>query len=159
MRRAGTPRLGVGVETTKFSVEIPIACPASAVRRWWTDLPEEYQASDPAEEPYRIVITKKLPNGNELATYWHGPDGKDIRIDETMTLNTDGSWELDLQLPAGFRIHDALRAVSAAGGSLLSITAEVTPLNPEAESGVPALTAWMEGVWRRAAKICERDAR
>ena len=145
------------MKPTKFTLDISVDCPAAVVRKWWTEFPAEYSAKDPVE-PHRVVTSKILPHGKVLATYWHGPDGKEIQIEQVMTLKPDGSWEFDLTHPAGYHVHERFRASEGKGRTLLKVTAEVTPQNAKAEAEIQAQVDWMESRFRRWAKVCERDA-
>jgi hypothetical protein len=74
-----------------INLQVLIRKSPESVRAWWTDLPEDYHAKNPREQPYRIVTTRRLPNGRELRTYWRMPDGSAFDFQEILTLKPDGS--------------------------------------------------------------------
>jgi hypothetical protein len=58
-----------------LDIDLSIRKSPDAVRAWWTDIPDDYTATDPREEPFRIVTLRKFPNGWLLLTYWRDDDG------------------------------------------------------------------------------------
>lgn len=86
-----------------LDLELLIRKPPQSVRAWWTALPDDYQAKDPREQPYRIVTLQKLPNSHRLRTYWRTPDGSMFDVEEIMALRPDGSWMFEIpNHPRGF---------------------------------------------------------
>ena len=130
-----------------------------SVRKWWTDLPDDYYAKDPKEQPYRIVTKKHMPNaGRELTCFWRSPDGSERQTQETMHLFSDGlSWAFDVINPAGFYIRDEFRAVAVEGGTTLEIRSKITP-SKQAETAVQTQKERMMQLWKNMVEICERDA-
>ncbi|HZW55996.1 MAG TPA: hypothetical protein VFF30_06885 [Nitrososphaerales archaeon] len=131
-----------------------------SVRTWWIDLPDDYEAKDPSEQPYRIITTKHNANGGrELLTFWRNPDGSDWLAEETMHLFEDGlSWAFDVKNPRGFLIRDDFHAVPVEGGTRLEIRSKITPRKPEAETMISQQKEQMTQLWKKMVAICERDA-
>ncbi len=142
-----------------LNLELLICKPPQSVRAWWTDLPDDYQAKDPSEQPYRIVTLQKLPNSRRLRTYWRTPDGSMFDMEEVMALKPDGSWTFEIpNHPRGFHIFDEFRIEPTPGGSKLNIRSTLTPRVPSANSQLATQKERMTQGWRVAAEICERDA-
>ena len=141
-----------------INLELMIRKPPASVRAWWTDLPEDYQAKDPQEQPYRIVTTRRLPNRRELRTYWRMPDGTAFDFQEILALKPDGSWTFEIPNGIGFHIKDEFRTEPVPTGTKLTIRSTLTPLDPNAASRISTQKELMTQGWKGAAKICERDA-
>jgi len=141
-----------------INLELLIRKPPGSVRAWWTDLPDDYVAKDPMEQPYRIVTTRRLPNGRELRTYWRMPDGSAFDFQEILNLKPDGSWTFEISNGMGFRILDEFRAEPAQMGTKLTIQSTLTPLDASAANRISTQKELMTQGWKGAAKICERDA-
>ena len=141
-----------------INLELMIRKTPDSVRAWWTDLPEDYQAKDPQEQPYRIVTTRRLPSGRELRTYWRMPDGSAFDFQEILALKPDGSWTFEIPNGMGFRILDEFRAEPAPMGTKLTIQSTLTPLDSSAADRISTQKELMTQGWKGAAKICERDA-
>ncbi|HWG91670.1 MAG TPA: hypothetical protein VNZ52_12550 [Candidatus Thermoplasmatota archaeon] len=140
-------------------MDLTIRRPPESVRAWWTDLPDDYHATDPEEQPYRIRTLHREDARRQLLTYWRNPDGSTMELRETMTLRPDGSWAFDIEDAMGVRIHDEFRAEPQGdGGTLLHIESTLTPKGPEAVPVAEYIMADMREGWPRAAHICERDA-
>ncbi len=93
-----------------LDLELVIRKSPESIRAWWVDLPDDYQAQDAREQPYRIVTLRKLPNGRELRTYWRMPDGSTREMEEILTLKPDGSWTFEIpNHPTGLHIFDEFR--------------------------------------------------
>lgn len=149
--------------TQKFDVidlELIIRKSPQSVRAWWTDYPDDYQAKDPLEQPYRILTTRRLPNGREVRTYWRMPDGSAADVREILNLKPDGNWTYDVPVPnaTGIHVFDEFRVEPTPDGTKLTIHSTLTPGDPSAAGGVPGLKQFMIQGWKDAAKICERDA-
>ncbi len=129
-----------------------------SVRRWWTDLPDDYAATDPREQPYRIVTVKRKADGRELICSWRSPDGTDRQTQETLKMREDGSWSFDVIHPAGLHILDEFRVVPVEGGTRIEIRSKITPQVQGAESTIHIQKQRMVQGWKIAAEICERDA-
>jgi hypothetical protein len=145
-------------QSSVVKLELLIRRSPESVRAWWTDLPEDYQAKDPTEQPYRIVTTGRLPNGRELRTYWRGPGGSEFGFREILVMKPDGSWTFEVPDAQGFHIFDEFRAEPVQTGTKLIIQSTLTPLDPSAASRISAQKEVMTKNWRRSAEICERDA-
>lgn len=141
-----------------INLELLIRKSPESVRAWWTDLPEDYHAKDPLEQPYRIVTTGRTPNGRELRTYWRMPDGSTFDFQEILAFKPDGSWTFDIPNGMGFRIFDEFRTERAPTGTTLFIRSTLTPLDSSAASRISTQKELMTQGWKGAAKICERDA-
>jgi len=72
-----------------INLELLIHKPPESVRAWWTDYPDDYHAKNPREQPYRIVTTRRFPNGREVRTYWRLPDGSTPELQEVLNLKSD----------------------------------------------------------------------
>jgi len=139
-------------------LELSIRRPPDRVRSWWTDLPDDYFAKDPAEQPFRIVTVKLIPKGRGLLTYWGAPDGPVRELRETIWVNEDGTWTFEiLNHPSGYKIFDEFSVTSKDGRAttLLHIRSTLIPQNPLVP--VNELVERLIRVWRTAAEICERD--
>jgi len=141
-----------------INLELMIRKTPDSVRAWWTDLPEDYQAKDPQEQPYRIVTTRRLPSGRELRTYWRMPDGSAFDFQEILALKPDGSWTFEIPNGMGFHIKDEFRTESVPSGTKLTIRSTLTPLDAAAASRISAQKELMTQSWKGAVGICERDA-
>ena len=145
-------------ESDVIDLELLIRKSPESVRGWWTEFPEDYQARDPQEQPYRIVTTRRLPNGRELRTYWRMPDGSTIDFQEILALKPDGSWSFEVPNALGFHISDEFRAEPVPTGTKLIIRSTLTSLDPSAASRISTQKELMIQRWKSAVEICERDA-
>src|SRR5437870_12654637 len=59
-----------------LDLELDIHRPPQSVRAWWTDLPDEYVAKDPREQPHRIRVLARNGHRIELEGTWRGPPRK-----------------------------------------------------------------------------------
>jgi len=143
-----------------LDLEILIRKPPASVRAWWTDYPDDYRAKDPREQPYRILTTRRLPNGREVRTYWKMPDGSALEVLEVLNLKPDGSWTYELPYPNPMGIHvlDEFRTEPTPSGTRLLIYSTLTPRDPSAASRVSWLKEIMIWTWKLAAEVCEHDA-
>lgn len=141
-----------------IELDLPIRRPPESVRAWWTDLPDDYHATDPREQPYRIVTKNRTPTDRELVCYWRSPDGSERQTQETLHLNKDGSWAFDVVHPAGFLIRDEFRAVPAEGSTRLEIRSKITQSQPNIGVPIQKQKELMAQLWRNMVEICERDA-
>ncbi len=131
----------------------------NSVRAWWTDLPDDYVAQDPREQPYRILTLRRLANGRELRTYWRMPDGLTREIQEILIMKTDGSWAFEIaNHPTGLHILDEFRTETVPEGTRLHIRSTLTPREASATGRMAELKERMIQAWTIAAEICERDA-
>src|SRR5437870_9340426 len=60
----------------KLDLQLSIHRPPQSVRAWWTDLPDEYVAKDPREQPHRIRVLARDGNRIDLVGTWRGPSGR-----------------------------------------------------------------------------------
>jgi hypothetical protein len=141
-----------------MNLELLIRKSPESVRAWWTDLPEDYHAKDPREQPYRIVTTRRLPNGRELRTYWRMPDGSTFDFQEILALKPDGSWTFEIPNGMGFHTLDEFRTEPVPTGTKLIIRSTLIPLDSSAVSRISVQKELMTQAWKDAAEICERDA-
>jgi hypothetical protein len=139
-------------------LELSIRKPPQSVRAWWTDLPDDYNAKDPQEQPHRIITTRRLPNGRELETHWRLPDGTAFQLKEILTLKPDGSWTFEVPSAMGFQILDEFKTEPASNGTKLTIHSTLTPQDPAAAGRMAMQKQLMTEGWKKAAEICERDA-
>ena len=142
-----------------IDLELMIRKPPESVRAWWTDLPNDYRAKDPSEQPFRIVTTRRLSNGRELHTYWRMPDGSTFDFQEILNMKPDGSWTFEIPNGMGFHIMDEFRTESVPTGTKLTVRSTLTPLDTSAASRISAQKELMTQGWKGAAQICERDAK
>src|SRR5207244_1929167 len=68
-----TARVG---RSLNLDLELDIHRPPQSVRAWWTDLPDEYVAKDPREQPHRIRVLARNGHRIELEGTWRGPLGR-----------------------------------------------------------------------------------
>ncbi len=142
-----------------LDLELFIRKPPASVRSWWVDLPEDYQANDPREQPYRIVTLRRLADGRELRTYWRTPDGSTRDMVEILHVKPDGSWTFEIpEHPLGFHILDEFRPEPVANGTKLHIRSVITPREASATSRIQTQKERMVQGWKVAAELCERDA-
>ena len=141
-----------------INLELLIRKSPESVRAWWTDLPEDYRAKDPQEQPYRIVTTRRSPHGRELRTYWQMSDGSTFDFQEILTIKPDGSWIFEIPNGMGFHIMDEFRAEPVPAGTKLTIRSTLIPLDSSAAGRISMQKELMTQGWMGAAKICERDA-
>jgi hypothetical protein len=143
-----------------LDLELMIRKPPASVRAWWTEFPDDYHAKDPREQPYRILTTRKLPNGREVQTYWRLPDGSTPELKEILNLKPDESWtyEVPYPNPMGIEVFDEFRTEPTPNGTKLIIHSTLTPRDPAAAGHVSGLKQLMIQSWKQAAEICEHDA-
>ncbi|MDG6998141.1 MAG: hypothetical protein JRN15_03400 [Nitrososphaerota archaeon] len=146
-------------ESNTIELDLIIRRSPDSVRAWWTDLPSDYRASDPREQPYQILSKGLTANGDrELVCLWKSPDGSERQTEEIMHLSGDGlSWSFDVT-GSGFSIRDNFKAVPAEGGTRLEIRSKITPIKPEVEAMVQTQKERMIQLWKSMVAICERDA-
>jgi hypothetical protein len=146
-------------ENEVFELHLLIRKSPKSIRAWWTDLPDDYQANDPREQPYRIVTLRRTPNGRELRTYWRLPDGSTRDWQELLTMKPDGSWTFEIpNHPAGLHILDEFRTESAPEGTVLHIRSTLTAREASAAGIMAAQKERMTNAWKIAIEICEREA-
>src|SRR5438128_7437222 len=102
-----TARVG---RSLNLDLELDIHRPPSAVRAWWTDLPDEYVAKDPREQPHRIRVLARNGDRVEVEGAWRGPLGREMLLRETLRLREDGSWTFYARA-MGLRVHDEYEVV------------------------------------------------
>ena len=141
-----------------INLELLIHKSPQSIRAWWTEFPDDYRAKDPQEQPYRILTTRRLPNGRELETYWRLPDGFTFNMREILTLKPDGSWMFEIPNGLGFHILDEFRTELAPNGTKLIIKSTLTPQDPTAADRMTSQKELMTEGWKGAAQLCERDA-
>lgn len=139
-------------------LDLQIRRSPESVRSWWIDLPDDYRAKDPDEQPYRIQTLRRSRDEREFLTHWRNPDGSTMQLRETLRLQGDGPWTFHIDDCFGVRIHDEFRAEPEGDGTRLHIHSTLTPKTEEAEAAADAIAAQMRQGWPMAARICERDA-
>jgi len=142
-----------------IDLELLIHKPPGSVRAWWTEYPDDYYAKDPREQPYRILTTRRLPNGREVRTFWNMPDGSKAEVREILNMKPDGSWTYDVPNPnpTGIHVFDEFRTEPTMEGTKLVIHSTLTPEDASATSRVPGLKEFMIQGWKLAAEVCEHD--
>jgi len=145
----------------KLDLQLSIHRPPQSVRAWWTDLPDEYVAKDPREQPHRIRVLARDGNRIDLVGTWRGPFGSERLLPEALRVREDGSWTFDARA-MGLRIHDEFEAIPSGDGTRLQIRSTITPAGPLGRivarlMGRRFLRMLARG-WPTAASICERDA-
>jgi len=142
-------------------LELDIHRPPQSVRAWWTDLPDEYVAKDPREQPHRIRVLARNGHRIELEGTWRGPLGRDTLLRETLHVRDDGSWTFDARA-MGLRVHDEFQAFPSGDGTRLHIRSVINPDGPLGKIVGRLmgrrLLRMLEKGWGTAAEICERDA-
>jgi hypothetical protein len=144
-----------------LDLELDINRPPRSVRAWWTDLPDDYIAKDPREQPHRIRVLVRDGDRIELVGTWRGPLGTERLLQETLRLREDGRWTFDARA-MGLRIHDEFEAVPNGDGTRLHIRSTITPAGTwgkiVARLMGRRILRMLEKGWPVAAAICERDA-
>ena len=149
----------MGVSSEPLELELFIRRPPESVRAWWTDLPDDYQAKDPREEPYRIVTLRKFPNGRLLLTYWHDDeDGSTYERHEVLLTLPDGGWTVEMTDSPYFHIRDEFQVRPGEGGSYVHLRQMRIPKDPSYASMIPEIKKEMIGFFKTMGEICERDA-
>jgi hypothetical protein len=148
-------------KSLKLDMELDIHRPPRSVRAWWTDLPDEYVAKDPREQPHRIRVLERNGDRIEVVGTWRGPLGREWLLPETLRLREDGSWTFEART-MGLRVHDEFEAVPHGDGTRLRIRTVITPAGLRGRivarlMGRRLLRMLKDG-WPTAAAICERDA-
>ncbi len=136
--------------------------PPEAVRRWWLELPDDYSASDPKEQPHRIQVLRREADRMEVLTYWRGPLGLTMKLRETLGISDPNGWTADLS-EMGLHIHDEFRTSPTEEGTHLTIQSTIMPASVWGRILRPlvirTILKSMDTTWNDAARICERDAR
>jgi hypothetical protein len=147
--------------TLTLDLNLDIQRSPGSVRAWWTDLPDDYVAKDPREQPHRIRALSRNGDRIELVGTWRGAFGKDRLLRETLRLREDGSWTFDARA-MGLHIHDEFEVSPRGDGTRLHIRSTITPERPSgrivARLMGRGLLGRLDQGWRTAASICERDA-
>ena len=147
--------------TLTLDLDLDIHRPPGSVRAWWTDLPDEYVAKDPREQPHRIRVLARNGDRVEVEGAWRGPLGREMLLRETLRLREDGSWTFDARA-MGLRVHDEFEAFPSGESTRLHIRSVITPAGPlgklVAQLMGRRLLRMLEKGWGTAAEICERDA-
>jgi hypothetical protein len=144
-----------------LEVVLKIPRPPAEVRAWWLDAPADYRASDPREQPHRIVTLRRDGRTWETLTYWRVPPLRNLRIPETFTFREDG-WDVDVRLPFGLAQRDVFTLAPTPTGTRVTIQVTVRPRNLVGRLARPAFLRYARKsyprAWRGAAKLCARDA-
>jgi len=143
-------------------VVIEIPRKSADVRAWWTDLPQDYRASDPREQPHRIVTRSRDARRWAIDTYWRTPFARDLRVPEVFTFRPDG-WDVEIALPWGLAQRDRFTLVETPdAGTRVEIEVRVFARRALGRLALPAYRAYARrsfpGLWRAAGKLCARDA-
>jgi hypothetical protein len=144
-----------------LTVEVEIARPPDEVRAWWTQMPDDYRATDPKEQPHRIVTLRRTPDTWEAMTHWRGPPWGDVKVRETFHFRPDG-WDVDVGLPLGLAQKDEFTLAATPTGTRVTIRVSIWPRNLAGRLARPAFLRYARRsyprTWRAAGRICERDA-
>lgn len=142
------------------SLELSIPRPVPEVRAWWLEMPPDYRATDPREQPFRIKTLSRTATEWRILTYWR-VGGRVVKIPERFEIRPDG-WTVHLDLPFGLKQRDEFVVTpEGAAGTRVQIDAFVTA------TGVrrllrPAFRVYARRsypkTWRTAAELCARDA-
>ncbi len=144
----------------ELSVEVDIARPPETVRAWWLDLPEVYEAEDPREQPHRIVKVEETADRIDLLTYWKGPFGKELELGETVHMDREDGWRIEVDLPFGLDQEDIFSLEPTEIGTRLTIDVRMWAQRWYGKLVLPFF--WMFGkrsypeTWRTAARLCEQ---
>jgi hypothetical protein len=142
-------------------VTVDVARPPREVRAWWTEMPVDYRAADPKEQPHRIVTKERTPERWVVETYWRGPLGREVRLPETFRFRPDG-WDVDIVLPFGLRQEDAFLLEATPTGTRVTIRVTVHAPTAGARLARPFFLRYAKrsypATWHSAARLCERDA-
>jgi hypothetical protein len=159
LRRIYIEEKDLATEEGILDLELFIKRSPASVRAWWTDLPDDYTAQDPREQPFRIVTLTQTPNGRELRTYWRMPDGSTREMRELLALKPDGNWTFEIpEHPAGFHVFDEFQIEPVESGTKLHIRSTLTPRTTSAARSIATQKDRMAQAWKIAGEICERDA-
>lgn len=140
---------------------LDIARPPAEVRAWWLEMPDDYRASDPKEQPHRIVTVRREKDLWEADTHWRGPPWGDIVVRETFHLREDG-WDVDVKLPFGLAQRDVFVLSPTPTGTRVRIRAWIWAPTLASALALPAMRAYAKRsyprTWGAARRLCERDA-
>lgn len=142
-----------------LTVQVHIARPPETVRRWWWEMPNDYRATDSREQPHRIVVKERTKERLVLATYWKGPAGRDLRLDEVVTFTPDG-WTVELDLPMGLAQKDTFTLTPDGTGTRVKILVDIWPRTFGGRLAKP-FYVWLyakrayTATWRETARLCE----
>src|SRR5712691_194761 len=115
--------------TLTLDLDLDIHRPPGSVRAWWTDLPDEYVAKDPREQPHRIRVLARNGDRVEVEGAWRGPLGREMLLRETLRFHEDGSWTFDSRA-MGILVHDEFDVIPSGAGTRLHIRSVLTPAGP-----------------------------
>lgn len=145
-------------------VELDIPRSRAEVLAWWTTFPDDYRASDPSEQPHRIVVRERSPGHVRMLTYWRGPAGRELVIPETFVFRPSGDFDVELRLPLGLAQTDRFTFTEAGpGATRVRIEVDVRARSPVGRlTRAPFVALYARkaytSTWRTAARICARDA-
>ncbi|MGQ0536552.1 MAG: hypothetical protein ACT4PT_10820 [Methanobacteriota archaeon] len=144
-----------------LEVVLEIPRPAAEVRAWWTEMPADYRAADPKEQPHRIVTIARNEDRWEIDTHWRGPFGRDLVVREVFWFRPDG-WDVDVYAPAGIRQRDEFRLEATPQGTRVQIRVQIRGTGLAGRLAAPIYRAYgrrnFPRMWRHAARLCARDA-
>ncbi len=124
------------------------------VRQWWTEFPDDYHATDPREQPFRIVTLQRAGKERRLRTHWRTADGGEMVVPETLLLMDENSWTFDVENPL-FQIHDEFRTLPVEGGTRLEIRSTIRPRGEAGRKGLELQRERMARQWRLCPSLCE----
>ncbi|MBI5497252.1 MAG: hypothetical protein HY904_19720 [Deltaproteobacteria bacterium] len=145
-----------------FVVDVEVARPRAEVHRWWTGFPDAYDATDPREQPHRIRVLKREGPRIDLHTWWRMPLGVELLIPETVHLQDEGRFHIDVALPLALAQVDRFTLTEKDGRTHVHIEFDVRPRGAAGRLTRPFYLAYMRATFprsfRTAARLCERDA-
>lgn len=148
----------MGSLSQTHDIEFFVRRSPESVRAWWTDLPDDYQATDPKEEPFRIVTLRRFPNGSLLLTYWHNEDQSVRERHEVLVLRGDGGWTVQMTDSPRYHFLDEFNVTPGHDGTYLHLRQTITPKDPTYAKDIPELMKELAEFFREMTEICERDA-
>ncbi len=148
-------------EPWDLEVDVIIPRPPAEVRAWWTEMPKDYHAADPHEQPHHIVTRHRDKRTWEIDTYWRVPLAPNLRVPETFTFRPDG-WTVDLRVPGGIGQRDDFTLVPTPDGTRVEIRVRIHARNAAGKLLVPFYRRYGQrnfpALWRAAGILCARDA-
>ncbi len=141
-------------ESSLLSLDLFVRRSPLQVRQWWTEFPDDYRASDPREQPFRIVTLNREGNERRLRTHWRTAEGGEMVVPETLVLKDEDSWTFDVDNPF-FEIHDEFRAMPVEGGTRLEIRSTIRPRAEEGWKRLELQRERMARQWNLCPSLCE----
>lgn len=148
------------VSTKTFRLSFDVKRQPEAVQSWWTDLPDDYHAKDPRENPFRIRTLARRSDGADLESWWRGPFGRTRKAIEHLRVLGKGHFTYDIAMGA-VQVHDDFRLVPTPAGSRMDVQTTLRPTTFPARLFlplfVPAMKRQFRKTWRDALDVCEKE--